>query len=49
MAMFTAKLKDGTEIQVSLEDLEAFFKEHGNDIQPKPKKFGKRRSLPITA
>ena len=47
--MFTAKLKDGKEVQVSLEDLEAFFKEHGEDLQPQPKKFGKRRSLSITA
>jgi hypothetical protein len=47
--MFTAKLKDGTEVQVSLEELEAFFKEHGDSLQSQPKKFGKRRSLPITA
>lgn len=45
MPMFTAKLKDGTELQVSLEDLDTFFDEHGGDIQSQPKVFKKRRSI----
>lgn len=45
MPMFTAKLKDGTELQVSLEDLDTFFDEHGGDIQSQSKVFKKRRSI----
>ena len=41
--MFIAKLKDGKQVEVSLENLENFFQEHGNNLQPQPKKFPPRR------
>jgi len=32
--MFVGKLKDGTEVQFPLEELEEFFEKHGDNIKP---------------
>ena len=45
--MFVGKLKDGTEVQFPLEELEEFFEKHGDNIKPQPKLSGKRRVLPV--
>jgi hypothetical protein len=37
--MFIAKLKDGKQVEVSLENLEKFFEENGDNLQSQPKKF----------
>ena len=45
--MFVGKLKDGTEVQFLLEDLEEFFEKHGDNLKPQTKPSGKRRVLPV--
>jgi hypothetical protein len=45
--MFVGKLKDGTEVQFPLEELEEFFEKHGDNLKPQPKPSGKRRVLPV--
>lgn len=42
--MFKAKLEDGTEIQVALEDLPNFFKEHGKGITTQRLDAGPKRT-----